>query len=234
LIFGDIVVDKTWQDIANSETESEVWKNLWDLKPRDAMLSGDRIVNNWRKRKRAAEPPQPPPNPYEVKDAEPTIKLIWLYGEGGTGKDRRVQFICHKEQATLFIKRPGAGNWWDGYNGEECICFEDFRGQDMRFNDFLNLISPFRKPDFPVQVKGGFTTLRATTFFVTTGSHPIDLWKKTRKDEQAWGMLKRRLTRVYHVFEDCDGVDWMKNMEDVTDQPPPAAEFRDTGPIFIE
>lgn len=232
LIFGDIVVDKTWQDIANSETESEVWKNLWDLKPRDAMLSGDRIVSNWRKRKRALGPPQPPADPDEVKDAEPTVKLIWFYGEGGSGKDRRVQKICHLEQATCYIKRTETGQWWEGYNGEQCVVFEDFRANDMRLHQFFQLTDPFRRPGYTVPIKGGFVPLKADTFFVTTGVHPIDLWKSTRTSDRDWGMLKRRLTKVYETYE-YFADDWRKGMTDRTEDEPPAREIRDTGPIFV-
>lgn len=232
LLFGDIVVDKTWQDIANSETEAEVWKNLWDLKPRDAMLSGDRIVNNWRKRKRALEPPKPPDDPDEVKDAEPHIKLIWFYGEGGTGKDRRVKKICHQEHATLYVKRTETGQWWEGYQGEECVVFEDFRGSDFRFHSFLQLTDPFRSPGYTVPIKGGFVPLQATTFFVTCGSHPIDLWKTTRSSPRDWGMLKRRLTRVYETYEYIAS-DWQLGLADVTNSDPPLPQIRDTGPILV-
>jgi len=218
IMFGDILLDKNWQDIANSTTEVELWKNLWDLKPRDAMLSGDRIVNNWRKRRRALEPPKPPPDP-DIEVAN-TIEFIWFYGPGGSGKDRRVNKWAFDNQVTLYRKKSDTEKWWCDYNGEEAICFEDFRGSDMKPHNFLQLTDPHRQLDYMVQTKGGHTTLKAKTIFVTSSKHPIDCWKMMRTDPIEWGMLKRRITNIYRTEYYQIG-DVKVGMKDMTNEPEP-------------
>jgi len=132
----------------------------------------------------------------------------------------------------VYIKTPQT-SWWEGYNGEQCVVFEDFRANDMRLHQFFQLTDPFRRPGHTVPIKGGFVPLKADTFFVTTGVHPIDLWKSTRTSDRDWGMLKRRLTKVYETYE-YFADDWQKGMTDKTEEEPPAKEFRDTGPILVQ
>lgn len=221
ICWGDIELDKDWSDILNSNCESEVWRQLYELRPRDAAMSGDRVVNNWRKRKRALEPPKPPPSTIgqDAEAPQSAIQLFWFYGEGGTGKDRRVQQICHDNKKTLYIKNTTSGHWWDNYNGEDCVCFEDMRGSDMSMHEFFQFTSPWRKTDYTVPVKGGFTLLKAHTFFVTTGCHPIDMWKPARKE---WSMLKRRLTKIFYTTHWPGDNQYMDDgIHDVTLEEPP-------------
>lgn len=218
LQWGDIVNDKTWLDIARSANEAEVWNQLTEYRPRDAMMSGDRIVANWRKRKRALKPPVPPTDPDLEENKVSNIDLIWFWGNAGSGKDRRVRKMAFAAQKTLFIKKSDTEKWWDEYNGEESICFEDLRGSDMKFHNFLQLTNPYRDIDYQVPIKGGFKTLKAHTIFITTGYHPKNLWKNTKKAVE-WGMLKRRLTKVYHTFEYTEETkeDWNVGMVDETE-----------------
>lgn len=61
------------------------------------------------------------------------MKCYWLYGPTGVGKTRYVM----EEEKSVYMY-PYDGRWWDSYQGEECILFDDFRGQ-VPMNELLRL-----------------------------------------------------------------------------------------------
>lgn len=131
------------------------------------------------------EPPKPPSDPR--LQLRPNLQVHWLYGEAGMGKDFRVTLYCFENQETLYRKKTATGQWWDNYRGEEVVCLEDFRGNDMRYQEFLQFTDPFRG-DYYAQVKGkaGGVKIVAKTIFITSPQHPIDTWKCCRKDPNDW------------------------------------------------
>jgi len=93
--------------------------------------------------------------------------IIWLWGESGCGK-------------TLLIRQtfPHAywkpkGNWWNGYNFEDAIIFDDFYSW-IELDEMLRILD--RSP-MMVQTKGGYTHLKATTFIFTSNDDPRDCYK---------------------------------------------------------
>lgn len=90
-------------------------------------------------------------------------KVTVLTGAPGTGKT----FFCY-EHARLFADAdiwsyPGQG-WFDGYGGQRCALFDDFRG-DLPLELFLKILDryPIRVP-----VKGGFRHWNPEWIFITS------------------------------------------------------------------
>jgi len=159
---------------------------------------------------------------------ERVMNLLWYYGMAGTGKSSRAKLYCHLNGLTLFEKTSEMKQWWDGYQNEDAILLDDFRASDMTFHSFLQLTDPYRKLEHKVQVKGGDMLLKAKVIIVTSPRHPIDIWKCTRKEDNDWQQLKRRLTSVglceYWLAEpDFDPSTGLVDMTNQDPPPPPQA-----------
>lgn len=92
----------------------------------------------------------------------PTVHL--LYGATGLGKSR----WAWDTFPDLFPKQ--ASKWWDGYNGETVVLFEDYAGC-IAFDEFLRILDRY---PLSIQTKGGSCQLLATTFVITSNDLPGD------------------------------------------------------------
>lgn len=50
-------------------------------------------------------------------------EVIWIWGGTGTGKSALAYWICGPDRFRIV----GAAVWFDGYHGQECVTFDDFR-----------------------------------------------------------------------------------------------------------
>lgn len=85
-------------------------------------------------------------------------KVIWLHGPSGSGKSEWIYENYPSAYRPLYGKDQ---IWYDGYQGEDTIVFDDFRGNLMKFTDLLRLTDIF-----PLRVQGKGTSyhLLARTF----------------------------------------------------------------------
>lgn len=122
---------------------------------------------------------------------------VW-FGTTGSGKtyDAEQQAIdAEKSMMKIPMKQVKQG-WYDGYQGEEIILFDDFRGSSMEPHEFLNLLDGL--PRLPV--KGDFIENKSTILFFTSAEHPINWWPKWyAKSDNNWAQVKRRLDHIYQA-----------------------------------
>lgn len=123
------------------------------------------------------------------RDASVDPQVIVIYGVPGSGKTRYA-----------YDKYPGAymkstGKWWDFYNGQEVVIYDDFDGWDCTFANFKTWTD--RYPCF-VESKGSTVKLAATVHIFTTNTYPSHWW--TKKVTGAYGRdaIWRRITSVIH------------------------------------
>lgn len=92
------------------------------------------------------------------------VSVYVLYGDPGTGKTRFV----YEEYPDVCILSDPTLQWFDGYNGEETVLIDDYRG-DANASFMLRLLDryPLRVP-----VKGGFKPWAVTTLFITSNMSP--------------------------------------------------------------
>lgn len=91
----------------------------------------------------------------------PVIKIYW--GDSGTGKTRKA--TNDFPDAYILTKPNKDGNvWWDNYNGQKTIIFDEFYGW-IPYDLLLRVLDRY---PLQVPIKGGFVQLLATTFIFTS------------------------------------------------------------------
>jgi hypothetical protein len=151
------------------------------------------------------------PNGDEVVGRD--MYVSYRYGSTGTGKTHSVW----AERADGMV---WTGNqdmeWFDGYMGDQCVLFDDFRDCQAKFGYLLRILDkyPMRVP-----VKGGFVNWLPTRIYITSDVPPWELYKNV-----AWNQRKqlfRRINEVRHYLEDRSYV-----VEEIPEVPPAvAADF---------
>jgi len=92
--------------------------------------------------------------------------VLVYFGPAGSGKTRRASEACSEE---TYFKNPN--RWWDGYQGEKVVVWDDFSGEQISFRELLRIIDryPYRG-----EVKGGFVNVNPDVIIFTADCHPKD------------------------------------------------------------
>lgn len=114
------------------------------------------------------------------RDWMPTCK--WIWGPTGVGKTRS---ICSEEKDLYFFPYEKNG-WWDNYEGQEAILFDDFRGQ-LPLNEVLRICDRY---DYSVPRRGRAPIpLVAKRIYFTSCKPPEEVFK----ENEAIAQLLRRV-----------------------------------------
>lgn len=121
-----------------------------------------------------------------------TTELYVYYGPPGTGKSHTA---FEEAQALGAVYFKPDGQWWDGYEGQETVIFEDFRGE----TGLPNLLRLADRYPMRVPVKGGFAQFITKRIYITSNLD-IDDWfnKDQRGYEVSIAALRRRITVKKH------------------------------------
>lgn len=109
-------------------------------------------------------------------------------GKPGTGKTRKVYEM---EPKVYLVPEPVNGIlWFDGYEGQEAILFDDFYGW-VKYHTMLNILD-----GYPMQmpVKGSHVYRNWTRVYITSNSHPREWYQRTE-----WNALKRRINLIKEI-----------------------------------
>lgn len=118
-----------------------------------------------------------------VKDS--THEVALHFGSPGTGKSASARTFFANSK--LFVKGPSTRNWWDGYDGEDAVIIDEFKGNLPR-GELLQVIDVY---DCRVEVKGGTRELKANKFIITTNYLP----NKWYEDLSMLEAITRRFTK---------------------------------------
>lgn len=129
------------------------------------------------------------------RDASEIDSVVYV-GPTGTGKSRRLRLECPPGRDWFWVAK---GKWFDGYQGEPGLVFDEFRASWMSHSELLSLIDVYPKR---VEFKGGMLQMMATRFRFSTNVHPAD-WYAARPHCPPWldDPLRRRLRRVVPMEE---------------------------------
>lgn len=141
------------------------------------------------------------------RDTMPTVTVLW--GPTGTGKSHRARQLAGHMP---FVWGPDVGKWFDGYGAEDCVIFEEFRGQ-LPFGMLLRLLD---KWDCKVEVKGGTVPFVATNIILTSPKHP-ETWYHLEGQYDKISQLMRRITTCVNMYlpfghELWDGEDYQDHL----------------------
>lgn len=149
-----------------------------------------------------------------------TIDSIVYVGPSGTGKSRRLRLECPEGDLWFWVS---PGKWFDGYQGQPGLVFDEFRDTWYTYSYFLKLVDiyPFR-----VEKKSGSIVMKATRFRFSTNVHPKSWWSG-RPGKLPWleDPLRRRLQRIELMNEPFNA-----QMEIVDT----AGEWWDTQPAAVD
>lgn len=119
--------------------------------------------------------------------------IIILWGRTGTGKTRWV-YAQHPSKE-IYLKDPTTP-WWDGYQGEPYVLFDDYVPGNVPIAKFLRWAD--RTP-IKVEVKGAFVPFKARIIYITSNYDPAIWWAAA--EEPNVEAFKRRVMMIKQ-FED--------------------------------
>lgn len=129
----------------------------------------------------------------EARTEVPEVRVF--HGTTGTGKS----FQARQWLPNAYVWHPQQGTWFDGYQGQTSVIFEEFRGQ-IPFGMILSLLDRYC---CKVQYKGGVTEFAAKYIAITSPVPPSD-WYFALSDGDKLDQLHRRISEVIHCqAKDC-------------------------------
>lgn len=123
----------------------------------------------------------------------PEVRLYW----GGTGTGKSYQ--AREWLPNAYVWHPQMGTWFDGYEGQNEVIFEEFRGQ-IPFGMVLSLLDRYC---CKVQYKGGVQEFNATKIAFTSPVHYSE-WFFSLNANDRLEQLSRRLTSVIKCKRKAD------------------------------
>lgn len=118
------------------------------------------------------------------------VKVFW--GDTGLGKTRKAVDECGED---IPYFHPGGG-WFDGYDGQSNVIFDDFGGSEFKLTYLLKLLDRYA---MRVPVKGGYVNWAPKTIYITANRAPKDWYSGATIEHQA--ALKRRITEIHHFAD---------------------------------
>ena len=108
--------------------------------------------------------------------------IRWYHGSTGSGKTR----AAFEEFPDAWISM-NTGQWFEGYDGQECAILDDVRGDFCPFHVWLRLLDRY---PYKVQVKGGSREWVSRVVIITCPYKPEVLFRN-RDGEEVQQILRR-------------------------------------------
>jgi hypothetical protein len=126
------------------------------------------------------------------------VQVFVLWGDAGTSKSTGLRMrltMDGKEFYVLGNDRPSRGQtpWFDQYEGEQVLIFEDFTPEEFPFQFLLNVCEGYTQR---LPTKGNFTYALWTEVWILSNLNPQHWYRGL--DPELLFALKRRFTEVIH------------------------------------
>lgn len=124
---------------------------------------------------------------YNEPERDWPMEIIWFWGASGTGKSREASKLagddCYRKDGT---------KWWNGYDGQHTVVWDEFRGRNhISLSNLLQLCDRY---GYRVEPKNGMRQFRSKRLIFTSINHPEDCYEFGVAEP--WAQLKRRITEI--------------------------------------
>lgn len=116
------------------------------------------------------------------------MEVLVYWGAPGTGKTRK----AFEDNPDAYFKPTG--DWWDGYEGQECVIIDDFYG-NMPWTFLLQLLDRY---PLLVPYKGGFHQFTSKRIIFTSNVDVSEWYDFAMKPKMKLDALLRRITHKTH------------------------------------
>lgn len=126
------------------------------------------------------------------------MDLIFFIGPSGSGKTRAAVELAGD---SVYSKPPGP--WWDNYNGEHTVLWDEFYGHSYPFTQLLQVVDRYA---MQVPFKGGFHQFSSKRIIFTSNQEPKDWYNAERTHQMSWenNPLNRRITQFGRIIRTGD------------------------------
>jgi len=118
-------------------------------------------------------------------------RVIVYYGVAGSGKSYTVQQLAGPD---AYFK-PGGNKWFNAYEGQEIVVFDEFRGNWFDLSTFLRIMDAY---PCAVETKGGIVEFVARTLYITSNVAPESWYPNI--DAIQLAAVMRRLDEIHHFI----------------------------------
>lgn len=120
------------------------------------------------------------------------MKVYWCYGPTGAGKTKWVHDLYEDD---LYVKDCNS-KWWDGYDCQETVLFDDIRPHSFPFNWLLNITDVY---PMQVEIKGGYRQFRSKRIVFTCPMHPDEYFNKMMNAAEVGEDINQLLRRITEI-----------------------------------
>lgn len=124
-----------------------------------------------------------------VSPLRPVLQIITIVGPSDVGKTHWA-FEHFPELYRVVIPMRNNPLWWDGYEGQETILFDDFYGE-ICLTQMLHILDRF---PLTLPVKGSMVPAMYTRVIITSNDPPETWYNSLNHSPSSIGALMRRLT----------------------------------------
>jgi len=137
----------------------------------------------------------------DPRDPAQPPTIYWLHGDTGVGKTKCAwEFgTAYGAPSDIFVS-PGTLQWFDGYDGQRVVIFDDFRSKGVSFAFLLRITDRY---PMSVPFKGGFVNWNPEVIiFTTPGSIRWTFSERLEHRPEDVRQLERRVTHEYRLPDD--------------------------------
>jgi len=151
------------------------------------------------------------------KEAKIPPFVVWLYGPTGRGKTRS----AYNAGCALFGKQrtwisEDKLEWFEGYDGQDLVVFDDFRSKSARFPQLLRLLDRY---EGRVPIKGTSAPWNPKIICVTTPNDVEDTFSvRAMHRPEDIKQVKRRIHLVIAFSEDDEEDRWEKARDEIQEK----------------
>jgi len=122
------------------------------------------------------------------------MEVVVIIGPSGTGKTR----WC-RQNAGDDVYWKDKSKWWDDYDGQHTVVWDEFYGHCCPFTLLLQLLDRY---PLKVECKGSFVEFTSRRIIFTTNQEPEQWYNAERTHQMAWAQnpLKRRLDEFADIM----------------------------------